>query len=134
MDRQWAQSPDLLLVNLEEQTDSFTLYIKGTILICECYMFRIYPLNVLANTTLQRMLRHSTFASDPNILPVTLLLQVYTMSMKPFKVQRTPSIPEVPPLLLNWIISSLLSVHLSQPICATQSPTMSWIITSTQLA
>ena len=42
MDRQWAQSPDLLLVNLEEQTDSFTLYIKGTILICERHPFRIY--------------------------------------------------------------------------------------------
>lgn len=33
-DRQWAHTPRLLLVNSEEQTDPFILYIKGTILIC----------------------------------------------------------------------------------------------------
>lgn len=35
VDRQWAQSRDLLLVHPENQTDSFILYIKGTILICK---------------------------------------------------------------------------------------------------
>ena len=33
-DRQWAHTRDLLLTHPEEQTDSFILYIKGTIMIC----------------------------------------------------------------------------------------------------
>ncbi|TFK77005.1 hypothetical protein BDN72DRAFT_754042 [Pluteus cervinus] len=40
-ERQWAHSPDLLLVHSDEQTDSFVLYIKGTILICEVKAFNL---------------------------------------------------------------------------------------------
>lgn len=35
-ERQWAHTRDLLLVHPEKQTDSFILYIKGTIMICGC--------------------------------------------------------------------------------------------------
>lgn len=35
LERQWAHTGDLLLTHPEEQIDSFILYIKGTILICE---------------------------------------------------------------------------------------------------
>lgn len=35
-ERQWAHTRDLLLNHPEEQTDSFILYIKGTIMICGC--------------------------------------------------------------------------------------------------
>jgi hypothetical protein len=38
-DRQWAHSPDLLLVHPPTQTDSFTLYIKGTILMSRVKVF-----------------------------------------------------------------------------------------------
>jgi hypothetical protein len=54
VDRQWAQSPDLLLVNLEEQTDSFTLYIKGTILISQVKAFNL-------------RFRSKHFAGDPTV-------------------------------------------------------------------
>ena len=37
VERQWAQSPDLLLFHNENQVDSFILYIKGTILICKLF-------------------------------------------------------------------------------------------------
>jgi hypothetical protein len=38
-DRQWAHSPDLLLAHPPTQTDSFTLYIKGTILMSRVKVF-----------------------------------------------------------------------------------------------
>jgi len=45
-ERQWAHSRDLLLVHPEKQTDSFILYIKGTIMICKYSFFRFGALKV----------------------------------------------------------------------------------------
>ncbi|KAJ3514373.1 hypothetical protein NLJ89_g2412 [Agrocybe chaxingu] len=41
VERQWAQSRDLLLVHPENQTDSFMLYIKGTVLISRVKAFNL---------------------------------------------------------------------------------------------
>ncbi|CAA7266537.1 unnamed protein product [Cyclocybe aegerita] len=41
VERQWAQSRDLLLIHPENQTDSFMLYIKGTILISRVKAFNL---------------------------------------------------------------------------------------------
>ncbi|PPQ70774.1 hypothetical protein CVT24_001061 [Panaeolus cyanescens] len=41
VDRQWAQSPDLLLTHPEQQVDSFILYIKGTIMLSKVKAFNL---------------------------------------------------------------------------------------------
>ncbi|KAF9056264.1 hypothetical protein BJ165DRAFT_1432192 [Panaeolus papilionaceus] len=41
IDRQWAQSPDLILTHPEQQIDSFILYIKGTILLSKVKVFNL---------------------------------------------------------------------------------------------
>jgi hypothetical protein len=40
-DRQWAHSKDVCLVHPEEQTDAFTLYVKGTCLISRVKSFNL---------------------------------------------------------------------------------------------
>ncbi|KAF8912757.1 hypothetical protein CPB84DRAFT_1670239 [Gymnopilus junonius] len=57
IDRQWAQSRDLLLVHPENQTDSFILYIKGTILISQVKAFNL-------------RFRSKHFAGDPSVATV----------------------------------------------------------------
>ncbi|KAF5313234.1 hypothetical protein D9619_003267 [Psilocybe cf. subviscida] len=57
VDRQWAQSRDLLLVHPENQTDSFILYIKGTILISQVKAFNL-------------RYRSKHFAGDPTVINV----------------------------------------------------------------
>lgn len=54
VDRQWAQSRDLLLVHPEGQTDSFMLYIKGSILISHVKAFNL-------------RFRSKHFAGDPTV-------------------------------------------------------------------
>lgn len=41
LERQWAHSRDLLLVHPENQTDSFILYVKGTIMISQAKSFNL---------------------------------------------------------------------------------------------
>ncbi|KAH9486839.1 hypothetical protein JR316_0000904 [Psilocybe cubensis] len=57
VDRQWAQSRDVLLTHPENQTDSFILYIKGTILIALVKAFNL-------------RFRSKHFSGDPSVVSV----------------------------------------------------------------
>jgi len=56
-DRQWAQSRDLLLVHPESQTDSFILYIKGSILLSQVKAFNL-------------RFRSKHFSGDPTVASI----------------------------------------------------------------
>ncbi|KAF9473114.1 hypothetical protein BDN70DRAFT_886156 [Pholiota conissans] len=101
VDRQWAQSPDLLLVHPENQTDSFILYIKGTILISQVKAFNL-------------RFRSKHFAGDPAVASVYSVNDGYQTSENSVDPRGSAAFIE-----LDHIVSSFRGCfpsHLRNPI------------------
>lgn len=101
-ERQWAHSKDLLLVHPEQQTDSFLLYLKGTIMIC---MFPIpFSIHVNVIASVQHASKLSISGSGRGILLETSLYHHHKVFSGILQTQLMLLIPEVHKPSSNWTI------------------------------
>ncbi|KAF8807498.1 hypothetical protein BYT27DRAFT_7189569 [Phlegmacium glaucopus] len=99
IERQWAQSRDLLLVHPENQTDSFILYIKSTILISQVKSF---------NTRF----RSKHFMGDASI--ITLYTDNATAVHDPIDPRGSAAFIELDHIVSSFRVS--FPIHLRNPI------------------
>ncbi|KAJ7181763.1 hypothetical protein C8R43DRAFT_970368 [Mycena crocata] len=98
-DRQWAHTRDLLLLHPEKQTDSFVLYIKGTILLSKVKTFNL-------------RFRAQYFFGDVSVMsPHT---EQYNRSVDPIDPRGSPAFLEIDNIAASF--RSSFPAHLRNPI------------------